>query len=286
VPNSVNELESASVVTVDWELREAGPVDAEHTVLLLPGGLCSAGSYAELMAEPELARVRLVAATLPGHAGAPPPGDYSIEHCARLAIDLARKVGAKVVVGFSMGASVALEMVASGGFAGPVVLLGISLSAQDEPAFFHAIVRLGAVLGSLPAAVLARGAASMVRQIPVSAERQNELRNDFRKNVPQHVMPALREYVRWLHRYERPAERLCRAGVPTWIVHAEKGDGRLTVEERRALIACPNAHLVTIPGTVFFLPNQVPKRIANIIVDAVGSVSGHFFAQARPGSGK
>jgi pimeloyl-ACP methyl ester carboxylesterase len=92
--------------------------------------------------------LRLVAATLPGHAGAPPPGDYSIEHCARLAIDLARKVGAKVVVGFSMGASVALEMVASGGFAGPVVLLGISLSAQDEPAFFHAIVRLGAVLGS------------------------------------------------------------------------------------------------------------------------------------------
>src|SRR5262249_51432797 len=168
-------------------------------------------------------------------------------------------------------ASVALEMVASGGFVGPVVLLGISLSAQDEPAFFHAIVRLGAVLGSLPAAVLARGAASMVRQIAVSAERQHELRDDFRKNVPQHTMPALREYVRWLHRYEHPAERLCRAGVPTWIVHAEKGDGRLTVEERQALMACPNAHLVTIPGTVFFLPNQVPKPIADVILDALAT---------------
>jgi pimeloyl-ACP methyl ester carboxylesterase len=64
---------------------------------------------------------------------------------------------------------------------------------------------------------------------------------------------------------------LCRAGVPTWIVHAEKGDGRLTVEERRVLMACPNARLVTIPGTVFFLPNQVPKQIADIIVEAVGS---------------
>jgi pimeloyl-ACP methyl ester carboxylesterase len=221
------------------------------------------------MAEPALGRLRLVAATLPGHAGAPPPDDCSIENCARLAADLARKVGAKVVVGFSMGASVALEMVASGGFSGPVVLLGISLSAQDEPAFFHLLVRLGAVLGGMPAAVLAKAAASMVRQIAVSAERQNELRNDFRKNVPQHVMRALREYVRWLHRYERPAERLCRAGVPTWIVHAEKGDGRLSVEERRALMACPNAHLVTIPGAVFFLPNQVPKRIAEVIVEAV-----------------
>ena len=160
----------------DWELREAGPPDGESTVLLLPGGMCSAGSYAELMAEPAVARTRLVAATLPGHAGAPPPDDYSIENYARLTVELARRVGADVVVGFSIGASVALEMVTSGGFDGPVVLLGISLSAKDEPAFFHAIVRLGTVLGSLPVSVMAKGAASMVKRTPVSAERQNELR--------------------------------------------------------------------------------------------------------------
>src|SRR4051812_12187893 len=106
---------------VDWELREAGPHDARHSVLLLPGGMCSAGSYAEVMAEPSLAETRLVAATLPGHAGAPPPDDYSIENYARLAAELARNVGADVVAGFSMGGSVALEMVASGAFAGPVV---------------------------------------------------------------------------------------------------------------------------------------------------------------------
>lgn len=89
----------------DWELRDAGPPDVERTVLLLPGGMCSAGSYAEVMAEPDLAGMRLVAATLPGHAGAPPPDDYSIENYARLAAELARKLGADVVVGFSMGAS-------------------------------------------------------------------------------------------------------------------------------------------------------------------------------------
>jgi pimeloyl-ACP methyl ester carboxylesterase len=258
---------------IDWELREAGPPDAERTVLLLPGGMCSAGSYAEVMAEPALAGVRLVGATLPGHAGAPPPDDYSIESYARFTAELARKTGADVVVGFSMGASVALEMAASGAFKGPLVLLGISLSFADEAAFFRAIVRLGDVLGALPAAVLAKGAASMVKRIPASAARQEELRGDFRKNVPQHNRQGLREYVRWLHRHERPAERLCGAGVPTWVVHAEKGDGGLTNQERSTLEACPHTHLVTIPGSVFFLPNEVPERVADVIVEAIDQAS-------------
>ena len=257
---------------VEWELREAGPVEADRTALLLPGGMCSAGSYAEVMAEPALAGMRLVAATLPGHAGAPPPDDYSIENYARLTSELAERIGAEVVVGFSMGGSVALEMIASHGFAGPGVLLGISLSAKDEPAFFRGLIGLGGVLGSVPAAVLAKGAASMVKRVPVPAERQAELREDFAKNVPQHVMPALREYVRWLHRQERPAERLCGAGVPTWIVHAEKGDGGLTKDERGILEACPHTHVETIPGKVFFMPNEVPERIAEVIVSAVGAI--------------
>ena len=43
---------------VEWDLREAGPPQAEQTVLLLPGGVCRAGSHAELMARPELANTR------------------------------------------------------------------------------------------------------------------------------------------------------------------------------------------------------------------------------------
>jgi pimeloyl-ACP methyl ester carboxylesterase len=175
------------------------------------------------------------------------------------------------VVGFSNGASVALELIASGGFTGPTVLLGISLSAKDESAFFRAIVGLSRVLGPVPATALARVAASMVKRIPVSAERQDELRAEFRKNVPRDVTPALREYVHWLHQHERPAERLCQAGVPTWIVHAEKGDGGLTDDERRTLEGCPHAHLVTIPGSVFFLPNEVPEQIAHAIVEAASA---------------
>jgi pimeloyl-ACP methyl ester carboxylesterase len=233
--------------------------------------MCSAGSFAELMAEPSLAGIRMVAATLPGQAGAPPPDDYSVEGYARLASELAAVVGADLVVGFSMGAVVAAEMVMSGAFTGPVVLLGVSLSTKDEPAFFRVLIGLGSVLGALPAALLAKGAASMVKRIPASPERQAELREDFRKNVPADAQKGLREYLRWLHGGNGRARRLCDAGVPMWIVHAEKGDGGLTDEERRTLEACPHAQLVTIPGHVFFLPNEVPDAIAPVILEAAGS---------------
>jgi hypothetical protein len=80
----------------------------------------------------------------------------------------------------------------------------------------------------------------------------------------------LREYLRWPGRGDGRAEPLCAAGVPAWIVRAEKGDGGLTDEERRTLETCPDVQLVTIPGHVFFLPNEVPDRIADVVVQAAG----------------
>jgi len=257
----------------DWELRQSGPPEAECSALLLPGGMCGADSYAEVMAEPVLSGTRLVAATLPGNAGAPPLDDYSIENYARVTTELAKRVSADVVVGYSCGASVAFEMVVSGSFTGPVVLLGISLSSRDESAFFRGIIQSGKVLGGTPTRVLASVAASMIKRTALPAERKRDLQEDFRKNVPQDTMRALRAYVSWLHRQERPAERLCRAGVPTWIVHAEKGDGGLTDDERRTLEACQHTHVVTIPGDAFFLPNEASARVADVIIEAVGQTS-------------
>ena len=259
-------------MAVDWQLRESGPTDAERTVLLLPGGMCSAGSYAEVMAQSALAQTHLVAATLPGQAGAPSPDDYSVEDYARQVTELATRVGADAVVGFSMGAVVAVEMITSGSYTGPVVLLGVSLSPKDEPAFFRAMIRSTSVLGNLPMKALAAGAASMVKRIPASPERQTQLREDFRSNRPRDMRLGLHAYLRWLRRHDGRAERLCEAGVPMWIVHAEKGDGGLTDDERRTLDACPHAHVVTIPGAVFFLPNEIPERIAEIIGEALAVV--------------
>lgn len=255
-----------------WEIVESGPTGAERTVLLLPGGMCSARSYAEVMAEPVLAGVRLVAATMPGHAGAPAPQDFGVDEYARITAELVGSVGADVVVGFSMGATVAYEMAVSGRFGGPVVLLGVSLSAADEPGFFRGIIRLGAVLGTLPVAVLRKGAAAMVKQAAVPPARQAELRADFELNNTRDLRRGLAAYLRWLHRDDDPARRLCETGNPTWVLHAEHGDGDLTEHEREVLEACPTARVVTVPGKVFFLPNEVPGRVADVIVEALAAV--------------
>jgi pimeloyl-ACP methyl ester carboxylesterase len=104
-----------------WDMVRSGPEDAECTVLLLPGGWCTAVFYQELMAEPALAGIRLVAVTLPGNGGTRAPQDLGVENYARLTAELAARLGCTAVVGHSMGANVALEMAGSGVFSGPVV---------------------------------------------------------------------------------------------------------------------------------------------------------------------
>jgi pimeloyl-ACP methyl ester carboxylesterase len=91
-------------------------------VLLLPGALATAAFYDDLVAEPRLsdASIEFVATTLPGFGGTSPPEDVSMENYAKLAGRLAADFGCDAVVGHSLGANVALEMVAAGEFAGPV----------------------------------------------------------------------------------------------------------------------------------------------------------------------
>jgi len=158
-------------------------------------------------------------------------------------------------------------------FTGPTVLLGISLSLPDESAFFINVVRLSQVLGSLPLALMKSAAGLMVKRISVPPDRQAELAADFRRTSTRDMRLSLREYLRWLESGADHAVILCRSGVPTWVVHAEKGDGGLTDVERRTLEACPTVTLVTIPGSVFFLPNEVPDQIASVLNDAVAAVS-------------
>lgn len=258
---------------VDWQLFETGPTDAERTVLLLPGGMCSARSYLELMQEPSLSGLRLVAATLPGHAGSPSPDDYSHEAYGRMCAELVADKGADVVVGFSMGANMALEMVEKGLFAGPTVLLGISLSLPDESRFFVNVIRLSHVLGNFPLTMMKSAAGSMVKHVPVPPERQAELLADFRAMDTRDMRLGLDAYLTWLKSGEDHAAMLCRSGVPTWVVHAEKGDGGLTSAERRTLETCSTVKVVTIPGKVFFLPNEVPDQIAAVINEAVAAVN-------------
>jgi len=265
------------VMTGDWEgwdRLESGPPDAPHTALLLPGGLCTAVQYEELMAEPALAGVRMIAVTLPGMGGTSAPADMSVENLARLAGRCAADLGCDVVVGFSMGANVALEMAGSGAFHGPLVLLAPSFSRRDEAVFVRILDRLASVLGHLPFAAMLKMMGPAMKSVPLPADRRDVLLAELRKNDPRVARRGFRCYLQYLDRHGSVASRLCEAGVPAWVVHGERGDGGITSEERSTLEACPRMTVITIPGASYFTPNEEPALVAGLVIEALGTSAG------------
>jgi pimeloyl-ACP methyl ester carboxylesterase len=255
-----------------WDRRESGPGNARHTALLLPGGLCTAVQYEELMAEPVLADVRMIAVTAPGMGGTPAPQDLSIENLARLTAQCAADLGCDVVVGFSMGANIALEMAGSGAFSGPLVLLAPSFSRQDEAIFLRALDRLARVLGHLPLAAMLKLMGPAMKGMPLPPDRRKVLAAELRKNDPRVARRGLHCYLQYLDRYGSVASRLGQAGVPAWVVHGERGDGGITDEERRTLEEYPQISLVTIPGASYFTPNEEPALVAKLVAEALDRV--------------
>jgi pimeloyl-ACP methyl ester carboxylesterase len=129
-----------------WVLHESGPERADHTVFLLPGALCTAAFYDDLLAEPSMseAPIRFVATTVPGFGGTAPPEDMSMESYSKLAGQLASDLGCDAVVGHSLGANIAIEMASAVEFSGPLVLLSPSFSRRDESRFrARSIVSVG-----------------------------------------------------------------------------------------------------------------------------------------------
>ena len=256
-----------------WELLAAGPPEADRSVLLLPGGANAARSFNLVMADPGLSGVRLVATTLPGMAGAPVSEDVSIPALSRRAGELAKQHGCDVVVGFSHGATVALDMVLTGHFQGPVVLLGISLTTEDEAAFFRGVVRASQKVGSWPMAALLRLMPLMARSSKTTRLHKKELIEDFKQNRASDSVLACVEYLDYIAEDRDFAAELAASGNPVWVVHAEKGDGGLTDAERATLQAAPNVTLVTIPGSVFLLPDEAPQETAAAIAAALAQAS-------------
>lgn len=253
-----------------WERLIVGPLDADRSVLLLPGGANAARSFDLVMAEPALSGVRLVATTLPGMAGAPVSAEVSIPAVARRAGELARENACDVVVGFSYGATIALDMVLSGHFQGPVVLLGLSLTTPDESTFFRYVVRVSQKVGRWPMAILFRLMPLMARSAKTSERHKKDLIEDFKQNRAGDAVRMCGEYLDYIAADRNFAAELAASGSPVWVVHAEeKGDGGLTDAERATLEAAPNVTLVTIPGAVFLIPDEAPQRTAAVIADAL-----------------
>lgn len=154
-----------------------------------------------------------------------------------------------------------------------MVLLGISLSLQDEPAFLRVMNRLGVVLGSLPSTATLKMIPMAAKHARVSPDRRAELIADLNNNDPAIMRRIFRSYLSYLGRHDAPAARLCGAGVPAWVVHAEKGDGGLTDTERRRLEECPHTSVITMPGTSLFIPNEEPERVSAYLIEALGCAS-------------
>jgi pimeloyl-ACP methyl ester carboxylesterase len=177
-----------------------------------------------------------------------------------------------VVVGHSLGANVALEMVATKALAGPVVLISPAFSRKDEATFLYALDRGAVVFGHLPFALMLKMIGpAMKKEVPPA--RRDVLVADLKNNDPRFVRRQMRAYFEYLERHGSLAKRLCDAGVPAWVSFGEHGDTGLTEDERRVLEACPHVTLVTIPETGHASLVQKPDRIAELVLAAVSSLA-------------
>lgn len=253
-----------------WDLREHGPADAAHTVLLLPGGMCNAAFYDGLATEPKLADLRLVAATLPGFCGTPPLEDLTIEGWARAAGELASEVSADVVVGHSIGANVALEMAALGLTSAPLVLLAPSFSREDEMKELPMMDRIGKVPAVGPLTwwammkMIGRASKSMF-----PPDRADELAAAMTTNDPRVSRRLMRAYLDYLDRHGSVVVRLRDSGARAWVVFGDHKEVGLADAERRALEANDNVTLLTIKDATHMIFTDQPARIADLIADAV-----------------
>jgi pimeloyl-ACP methyl ester carboxylesterase len=267
-------------------LRAGGAENPRYRVLCLPGGLCTAEFYAELLATPKLATagVRAFATTLPGFGGVPFPAgfDPTPEAHAAYAGELARDLGCDAVVGHSYGANVALEMAAGGHFDGPLILLAPTFSAEDEMKGLETFNRIGYVPGlrSLVTALMFRSFPKMLAG-GVPDDRVERLAAEMASNDGSDIRLILRRTYQYLYRYGTVAGRLCQAGVQAEVVFGEDDEVGLTPVERSTLESCPTARLHLLPGCGHMVANQKPEWVAELIAGTVATATP---AETLPGT--
>ncbi|MFF0416064.1 alpha/beta fold hydrolase [Kitasatospora sp. NPDC004745] len=259
----------------NWDVREAGPADARHRVVLIPGGMCSAVWYEDVLADPSLAAagIRLTAVTQPGFGGTAAPADVSMDNYARLMAGFAAERGCDVLVGHSLGANVALEAAAAGLFAGPLVLLSPTFSRRDEARFLAVMDQVGHVPGLGAAAW-----AALVRTLPrtmrgsLPPDRADALTADLGLTEAGSARRIVRAYYEYLDRHGSLVDRLCGTGLPAWVVRGDHDEIGLQPAERAALEACPRVTTVTVPDAGHAVLVEQPAAVAEVVLAAVASL--------------
>ena len=258
----------------DWPLLQSGPVDAAHTVLLLPGGLCTAAFYDDVMKALAGSDVRCVAITMPGFGGTPPTREPTTESHAAFASAVADRVGASVIVGHSAGANVALEMAATGVFKGPIVLLSPTFSIEDEMQEFIKVSRIGRV--PIVGAIVWRLMAVMIGTLfkdafpeGFSQEQKQRLIAEVKRNRAKDIRGLATSNLDYFERYGSVAQRLCDARVKAWVAFGDKDQVKISDEEKRLLSSCPDVTLVTIPNATHMILTDQPVATADLILTSL-----------------
>lgn len=258
---------SATTSTHDgWEVFETGPPEADRSVLLLPGAMCTAAFFDDVVGEPVLADTRLVTVTVPGFGGTAPAGAMTLESLAGQAGKLASELGCDAVAGHSYGGNIAIEMVAGGHFAGPVLLLEPAFSREDEFTELAVLDRIGRVpgIGGLAWALVIRTiGSSMKDELP--PERLDALVAEMKKNDPGACRSAVRHYFRYLDEHGSLVSRLCDSGARAVVVFCDRSKVGLTDAERAGLEACPTVTMVEVAESGHMVMSNQPARSAELI---------------------
>jgi len=234
--------------------------------------MCTAAFFDDLVKEPQLARasIRFVAATLPGFGKTQPLEEPTMERAVRFFSELASDIGCDAVVGHSVGANIALEMVATAKFSGPVALLEPSFSREDEYKELAMLDRIGRVpgLGRLVwvAAVKTIGRA-MKGEFP--PERHDHLAGEMNKSDPRFCRRMVRSYFESLDRHGSLVRRLCESGARALVVFCDRSEVGLKDEERRDLEVCPTVELIDVANSGHMVMMNQPGRTAEIILELV-----------------
>jgi pimeloyl-ACP methyl ester carboxylesterase len=264
----------ANTDTGGWTFRERGAADAGQTVLLLPGAICTAAFYDDVLAEPgfEEAGVRLVAATPPGFGGNPVEQGFGmrVEEYAGIVEDRAGELGCDAIAGHSYFANVLISVAERGRFRGPLILLSPCFSREDEEKDVRQVASLARVpgLGALVFRLAGRTfSSSMKGRFPEA--RHDELVREMRKTDPRAMRRLIIRYFEHLDEPGSLAERLAASGAPAWVVRGEEDEIGLTVEEAATLDAAPNVRVVAIEGARHFSMTDRPAAVSRTILDAV-----------------
>ena len=243
-------------------------------MLLLPGGFCTALTYIDLVAEPEIAEagVTTLAANPPGFATNAPPPDfsYATTEYAELIERLAASERIDLLAGHSLSANILIEVAARNNFTGPIVLLDPCLRHRNE----YRSVRLLRRLELIPP--LARRAyAATTKSFPESMqglirpERLDQIVADMQKTPPEQNRAVINGYFDHLEQYGTLAARLADARGE---IHYVRGDAEsigFDREDIQRVVAQENVTTHAVSNSDHFTMLDNPREVAEILVAAL-----------------